>query len=81
MQTSGLNFCIALIRALPIPDEPPVTIITDVRFKTSEGLGIFCAMLGRGDGIQQYFNNTQISTLVLPIKPEPIKKGIIYEAA
>lgn len=38
--TVGANFKIALISEQPIPDEPPVTMITDVRSKYSEGVGI-----------------------------------------
>jgi hypothetical protein len=39
--TVGANFIIALMIELPIPDEPPVTMITDVCFRYSVGVGIY----------------------------------------
>jgi len=36
----GANFIIALMIEQPIPDEPPVTMITDVRSKYSKGVSV-----------------------------------------
>ena len=41
IRTAGANFLIALMIEQPIPDEPPVTMITDVCFRYSTGVGIF----------------------------------------
>ena len=39
--TVGATFLIALIIEQPIPDEPPVIMITDVCFRYSVGVGIY----------------------------------------
>ena len=41
IRAAGTTFLIALIIEQPIPDEPPVMMIMDVRSKYSEGLGIY----------------------------------------
>jgi hypothetical protein len=51
--TVGANFKIALISEQPIPDEPPVTMITDVRSKYSEGVGYFFAYLSQSGGVNR----------------------------